>query len=184
VAYKDDLSEFANLEFGLKRAITPQEVDNLLSCYAFVHIVNPKGVGSGQIHFIRSNSGWLILNYGNAMAASPGETLYDHGNYITDENGNLVRVCSGTGTRVSKIINTAADMVRIVKEEEHWPEIYILNGHPLMRWGIWKAAKDLQIPVIGYEPSKEDEAKYDRIVKACPNTLVIQPPSLGGSTES
>jgi hypothetical protein len=188
VADYGDLSEFAKTVWGkraqglpvpeldLKRAISTQEIDNILLRYAFAQIINPEAVGEefNEIRFIRSRSGWLILHYGNAMTTSPGNNLFDHGTYITAEDGSLERVCSGTGTINMKIINAAEDMIGIAKEEG-WPVIHIVNGHPLMSWGIWKAAKELNLLVTGYVPSKDEEVKFERIQRLCSKTLVIQP---------
>lgn len=162
-------------ELKLKDEITQQELANILQKYAFVQIFNPEALGdNSDIRFIRSRSGWLILNYGNAMSTSPGEMLYYHGTYTTDEEGSLQRICSGLGTNTMQIINTAADMVRIAKEEK-WPSIHIVGGHPLATWGIWKSAMDLDMAITGYTPDEEDKAKYQRILQYCPKTLVIQP---------
>ncbi len=156
--------------------ITPQELENILKRYAFVQMLNPEASGEyAEIKFLRSRSGWLILNYGNAMSASPGEQLFDHGTYVAKDDGSLQRICTGTGTTTIQIINTAADMVVTAKEQEHWPAIHIVDGQELMKWGIWKACQDLQIPLTGFTPSKEDVAKYQRILEHCPKTLVIQP---------
>ena len=199
MAIRDDsLDDFAKLIWGkrseglpvpeldIKREISPQELKNLHLRFAFVQILNPESTGEfSEIHSVKSKSGWVILNYGNAMAASPGEMLFSHGEYeqaeeATEEaeEGSLQRVCSGTGTVVMQIVNTAADMVRIAKDELHWPSINIVNGHPLMTFAIWKACQDLNIPV-NYDPTKDEEAKYQRILKNCPKTLVIQPEPLG-----
>lgn len=184
----NDLNDFAKLVWGkrseglpvpelnLKTEVTPEEVENILRRYAFVQIINPEALGENEeLKLIRSKSGWMILDYGNAMSASPGEMLFDHGTYKVAKDGTMERVCSGLGTNTLQIIATAADMVRRAKEERHWQLVHVVEGHPLMAWAIWKAAQDLQLPITGFEPSKEDEAKYQRILKYCPNTLVIQP---------
>lgn len=172
----DPLEDFAKMVWGkraeglpvagfdLSRAVSAQEIENLLQKYAFVQILRPGAPAEFvNIRFMRSRSGWIILNYKDAMAASPGEQLFQEGNYIFSEQKELERVCSGVGTRIKQIVDTAADMVRIAKEEENWPEIHIVNGHPQMMWGIWKAAQDMNIPVSGYVPSTAEEAKYLRI---------------------
>lgn len=183
----DDLKNFAQLVWGkrseglpvpelnLERDITPQELENLKLHYAFVQIMNPQDVTDhGTIRFIRSNSGWLILDYGNAMTASPGGSLFDHGTYEKDEKGELKRICSGKGTITKQIIDTAADMVKLAKEDCKWPLLHLVDGERLFRFGIWKATKDLGIKITGYVASKGDEARYNRIVNQCPKTLVIQ----------
>ncbi|MBA2653989.1 MAG: hypothetical protein H0U71_02850 [Gammaproteobacteria bacterium] len=184
----DSLDEFAKLIWGkraeglpvpeldFQREITPQELENIHQKYAFVQILNPEAADDdfADIKIIRSSSGWSILNYKNAMSASPGEMLFYQGDYIQNDAAILERVCSGRGTIILQIMNTGADMVRIAKEE-NWPAIHIVNGHPFMSWAVWKAAQDLHLPVTGYQPSKYEEAKYQRIQRECPTLIIHEP---------
>jgi hypothetical protein len=192
VAKDDLLTDFANsvwnqrakglpADLNLQRAITPQELQNLKLRYAFVQIINPESTAElTKIRFIRSeSSGWVILTYGteeaiSALASSAGERIFSHGEYLQAKDGRLERICSGTGTLPMLVIATAEDMVRLAKEAG-WEILHIVDGHPLMCWGIWKACQDLGIMISGYVPSKEEEARYERIKRKCPNTLIMQP---------
>jgi hypothetical protein len=159
--------------FDLAREITTEEINFLNLKFAYVQIANPEAMGDySERTFNRCRSGWVIINYKNAMSSSPGEMLMSDDIYQQKEHGQFEQVNTGRGTRIKQIIDTAAEMVRLAKQEEKWPTIHIVSGHPQMCWGIWKAAQDLQMPVTGYSPSKEDEAKYRRIESLCPTLML------------
>jgi hypothetical protein len=168
----------------ISRDITPQELQYIYHRYAYVQILNPDLTGEfTEIRVLRSRSGWLILDYENSIASSPGQMLFTHDTYMTTEDDTLKQICSGTGTITLQIANTAADMVRIAKEERNWPSIHIVAGYQQMKWGIWIAAQGFNLPVSGYTPSKEEENKYHRIQIRCPS-LILGPSGPGGTHPS
>ncbi len=160
--------------FDLKREITPEELRYMHQKFAYMQILNPEGQGEfSDIRFIRGQSGWMILDYRNAMSTSPGEALFSDELY-SGSRDEYYRINLGTGTRVKQIIDTAAEMVTMAKER-NWPSIHIVNGQRLMKWGIWKASMDLDIPLTGFVPTKQDEEKYKRIKTQCPTLLISAP---------
>lgn len=163
--------------FDLTREVTPEELAYMHQKFAYVQIANPFAMGEySEVQFIRAPSGWLVINYKNAMCSSPGEMLFTDAAYkVEDEQTS--RLNTGTGTRINQIIETANLMVRLAVEEQNWPAIHVVNGTSLMCWAIWKAAKDLGREVIGYVPSKEEVEKYERIRKSCPALLLQHTPS-------
>lgn len=164
--------------FDVQREISLAELEYLHLKFAFVQILNPASTDEFEtIRFIRSRSGWIILNYKNAMCTSPGEMLFTDEIY-TGLGHEVIRLNTGSGTRPKQIVDTAAEMVRMAKEEEHWPSIHIVNGEALMCWGIWKGARDLGIPVTGFVPTKRDEEKYKRIESHCPTLLMQSKPAV------
>ncbi len=165
--------------FDLGRTPTKDELAYLHQKYSFIQIVNPGAQGEySEIRFLRAPSGWLIFFYKNAMAASPGEGIFTDDVY-TSQGDEVTQVCTGTGTRIKQIIDTASELVRIAKEEK-WTGIHVIDGTPLMSWGVWKAAKELGMEVTGYVPSIEEEAKYERIQKNCPSLILSKTPSPKG----
>jgi hypothetical protein len=162
--------------FDLTREITPEEISYINMKFAYVQIMNPHAMNEfSEGQQLRAKSGYAIIDYENAMSASPGELLFTDQVFVR-EGENYKQINTGSGTRIKQIIDTAAEMVQLA-QQKGWPAIHILSGHPKMCWGIWKAAQDLQIPVTGYAPSKEEEAKYHRIENNCPS-LIIQAPTI------
>lgn len=162
--------------FDLTRDLTKEELSYLRQKYSYVQLLNPESKGDfTEIKFMRAASGWLILFYKNAMAASAGENIFTDEAYI-HENEGFERVNTGVGTRIKQIIDTSSEMVRIAKEAD-WPAIHIVNGSHLMSWAVWKAAKDLGMEITGYVPSKSDVERYERIKRNCPNLILTQTPS-------
>jgi hypothetical protein len=191
VAKKFSLTNFAEVvwgkraeglpipEFDLANKLTQQEINNLQRRFAYVQLLDPdRAEEFGEVRLIRAKSGWVILDYGSAMASSAGEKIFSQGEYTRNEGGVLTQIPTGKGTIVMQIIDTAADMVRLAAEKG-WPLIHIVDGHPFMSWAIWKACQDLGLPMTGFMPSIEEEARYRRIKRRCPNTLLLQEKSLG-----
>lgn len=161
--------------FDPNREITAEELAYLQQQRSYAQILNPAAMGEyTEINIIRIKSGWIVLDYGNAMTTSPGELIFTDAQYMRGENGNLERICTGLGTRIKQIIDTAAEMVTIAKEKEGWEQIQIISGEELMSWAIWKAGQDLEVEILGYTPSKEEMKKYERIKEKCP-ALIIHP---------
>jgi hypothetical protein len=162
--------------FDLTRDITSEELSYLHQKFGYVQLLNPYAMGEfGEIRFVRAPSGWLILNYKNAMTASPGELLLTDAAY-SHEGDQLTRLNTGTGTRIKQTIDTASFAVRMAVEEEHWPAIHVINGTSLMCWGVWMAAKELNLELTGYVPSKAEVAKYERIKANCPTLVPLNIP--------
>ncbi len=186
---KDDdtlLTDFAKVVWG-KRAeglpvpelrldseIGPQEMENLKLRSAFVQILNPKKVDEFEAaKLVKPQTGWIIIDYRCALSASAGDELPSHGKYTREADGSLIRLCTGKGTLIKQIVDTATEMVRLV-HDRGWDVVHMVDGHPLMMWAIWKACQELQILVSGYVPSLEEEEKYRRIKRYCANTLLMQ----------
>lgn len=182
MADDDSLDDFAKLVwskrseglpvvgFDLTREITPKELDYMQQKFAFVQILNPHATGEySNIRFIKADSGWVIFDYSNAMSASPGEMLFTDEAYRATEEGDFERICTGKGSRIKQIIDTASEMVMIA-QQNNWSTVHIVDGHELMKWAIWKAAQDLQqqglqLEVTGYEPPDKRKKKYQRILE-------------------
>jgi hypothetical protein len=163
------------IELDVTRRITHDDVLNLLQKYAFVQVINPESSGEyEELKFIKVESGWIILDYGPAMSTSPGELLFNDIFYTVTEEGDLKRICTGTGTRIKQIVDTGTEIV-ILAAEKNWPGIRIVDGYDLLNWSIWKSAQVYGMTVSGYTPTKADIAKYEQIKVSCPSLVGFTP---------
>lgn len=177
----DELKKWAQLSeglpvIGLRPDISPAELRYLHQRYGYVQIVNPFSLDEfTEVQFIRLSSGLLMFDYGNAITVSFGEKLLTDA-YYKVENGNTERVCTGVGTRIKQIVDSGVEAAHWAIEK-NWPEILIAGGTEDMCWGVWKGAKDRGVEVSGYEPSLEQQAKYERIKANCPTLITTKTPS-------
>ncbi|QLH41572.1 MAG: hypothetical protein HWD59_01820 [Coxiellaceae bacterium] len=57
--------------------------------------------------------------------------------------------------------------------EKGWPGIEIVAGNPLMCWAAWMLAQDYNFPLQGYEPTRVEKRKRERIKSAAPTTEIL-----------
>lgn len=151
--------------------IKHEDVLYLLNHYPFLQIVssNPSFGEEVQVKLLKAQSGWTIHDYGDAMSSSLGGLLF--GDYSAgtktkprkkknndDEGGE------GGGTIVNQAVTTAREMI-LKAIEKGWPGVEIVAGTPLMQWAAWMIAQEKQFSLGGYEPTKQDKAKHERVRK-------------------
>ncbi len=164
------------LQALVDRPISTAEVDHLLEQYAYLEICN-----ADARHFdtdkeptlIRSESGWLIHDYGDLLVASSGLMSYGHHpemkRYpaINDEwskpdpeegdggAGEEPLIPEGNGTIVQQFTDTAKDMVALA--QERWTKGRIRSGYTSMQRMAWIIGLLNRYPLDGFEPNNEDK---------------------------
>ena len=149
--------------------ITPDQVIYLLDHYPFVQILNsdPKFEDFEGVKLLKSDStGWPIHDLGDALSSSPGEMLYESGNYFGtppfEEGGDGSE--GGEGGTIYKVSYLVArELVDIAKER--WDGIYIVAGSPYIKWCVWAAAEIAKVAIYGYEPEKIDKDRQVRLAR-------------------
>ncbi len=165
-----DASMTAEIQKAVDRPVTEQDIAYLLHHYPYLQILNDRADFAEQIEpqFVRSDSGWLIHDYVEALSSSPGEFLFSHADSFAafakdeDDDGGSGGVNPGKGTIINQAYITATQMVQIALERG-WMVLRIVAGHPVMRWAAWMVADKAGVTVVGYEPSKKDYAKRERV---------------------
>jgi hypothetical protein len=158
-----------------------------------------------------TQTGWVMHDYFDAIATAPADFLgagyLDEGKASDDDQdqddqdeqapeqtqkgadaeegeedsgiGELERT-SGNGSPIKQAIDTAQEIVELV-QERGWEGIEILSDHELMQWATWIAAQDHNLPTVGFEPTDEQKAKYERIKRVKNQGLGLQGPGVGMS---
>ena len=140
----------------------------LLQQYAFLQVVSSEPNWEETIvpQFRRATNGWIIHDYSQAMSSSPGPYLYGPGNpeLKEEDQGGEEGGTAGGGSIIIETINTATAMINWAIEKG-WPGVEIIEGTDFMKWAAWFHAQDLGYKLLGYEPSTEERAKRDRIIR-------------------
>lgn len=158
----DEVSKKLNIDVSVLREISPREIQYLLDMCPFLQIVDTVlhfvDEAPPEVQFIQARSGWTILDYGDAMTSSPGERILGLAEY--DRSGEADE--SGSGTIWHQAFLTAVEMAEIAKACG-WRGIQVVDGHRIMKRGAWIKALASNLPVSGFEPSKEDERVRQRV---------------------
>ena len=56
-----------------------------------------------------------------------------------------------------------------------WHGIQIVNGDSLMQWALWAVAERNHLPVYGYEPGGDDQAKAERVADMIDRYYLYRP---------
>ena len=148
--------------------ISPDEVEALLNRLPFLQITNAdlEVEYEREVTFIRSKSGWLMHDYWDALAASPGEHMYNLDMIDADDEDGSGRsgvgMPPGVGTIIKQAFDTAEQMVALAKQR-NWKAVYIVDGHRRMKWATWVAAQAAGIEVIGFEPNEKERDRLYRL---------------------
>lgn len=70
----------------------------------------------------------------------------------------------GSGTVVKQAVDTANEMVDLIKER--WKGLHIVAGAEIMKWAAWKAARGYGMEVYGYEPTNEARKRRTLVERA------------------
>lgn len=118
---------------------------------------------------ITAKSGWTIINYGDAMATSPGKFLFGGGYFRIssddddDEGGGIVN--PKKGTIFKQAFDSAAEMIQLAKELG-WDGVQIVDGHPNMQRAAWVEACRIGVRLDGFIADVDAEKTRRRIVSA------------------
>ena len=136
--------------FDITRPISPEDIAFLAHRSVYIQMINSKAVLSGMTEalLVRTEEGWTVHDYGEAMSVSPGESLFE-----SEE---------GKGTVVNQAVGVAHKMVTMAIEKG-WAGIEVISGVRLIEWAVWHAAQDQQFEVFGFKPTKEEQQRRRRI---------------------
>lgn len=116
---------------------------------------------------ITAKSGWTIINYGDAMATSPGKYLFGGGYFrihsSDDDEGGGGIVNPHKGTLVKQAFDSVAEMIQLVKTLG-WVGAQIIDGHPDMQRAAWVEACRIGVRLEGYTPDMKAEEMRRRAV--------------------
>lgn len=116
---------------------------------------------------IDAKSGWTIINYGDAMATSPGKYIFRGGYYQwttnEEDEGDGGIVNPKKGTIVKQAFDSAIEMIQLAKEWG-WAGVMIADGHPDMQRAAWVEGCRIGVRVDGYQADMEAEKQRRRIV--------------------
>ena len=120
---------------------------------------------------LTAKSGWNIINFGDAMATSPGKWIFRGGyfqwteNEEDDDDGGGGIVNPGKGTIHKQAFDSACEIIQLAKELG-WRGVEIVDGHPNMQRAAWVEACRIGVRLDGYLPDIEAEKTRRRIVSA------------------
>ena len=78
------------------------------------------------------------------------------------------------GTVSTYAFHAAAEMVLLALTKS-WQGIQIVNGDALMQWALWAVAERNHLPVYGYEPDGDDQAKAERVADIIDRHYLYRP---------
>lgn len=162
------------LEQVVARPVNPMEVEHLQQIHAYLVLTNGENPvyepPAGKPYIIRSNSGWLIHDYGpqNYIVASAGLFAYGYHPDVmktkalnddegeTGSSGRRARKVDygRTGTIVQQIVDTSKDMIGLV--QNRWPSAKMVDGYAGMQRMAWVVATLNDYPIVDFEPTIED----------------------------
>jgi hypothetical protein len=160
------------------RKLTDTELEYLFDRFTHIQIATPSSPNLPSYtppKIMTSRSGWAILNYGNAIASSPGEYLFNYAGipqhtHMKAKNPSLQgqdddEGGTGIGTLSKQRFITAEDIVAQALKNG-WKSIHIVDGDPKFIWAIWAHAQEKNIAVTGYKFGKEEQERRDRVYRS------------------
>jgi hypothetical protein len=159
------------------RRLTDAELEYLFDRFTHIQIAtpnNPKLPAYNPPKIVNSRSGWAMLNYGNAIASSPGEYLFNYAGIPQYEkmkanNPSLQDDDDEGGTDIGTLSKqrfiTAEDIVAEAMKNG-WDSIHIVDGDPKFIWAIWVHAQEKNIAVTGYKFGKDEQERRERIYRS------------------
>lgn len=151
--------------------VRPSDILYLADQWQFLQVVESGGTQKPleKPQLIEAKSGWTIINYGDAMATSPGKWIFRGGYFQWTENpddedeggGGIVN--PKKGTIIKQAFDSAAEIIQLAKELG-WNGVQIVDGHPFMQRAAWVEACRIGMRLDGYTPDVEAEKTRRRIV--------------------
>ena len=151
--------------------VRDSDIVYLMEQWQFLQVVESGGHAQplDEPQILTAKSGWTIINYGDAMATSPGKWIFRGGyfqwttNEEDDDDGGIVNPRKGTIHK--QAFDSACEIVQLAKEFE-WRGVQIVDGHPNMQRAAWVEACRIGVRLDGYVPDVEAEKQRRRIVSA------------------
>ena len=161
------------IEDVVQRGFAIDDVVYLLDQCPFLQIVD--GVGEAEafdkVRLDKSPSGWVICNYGTAMASSPGQRLFGAGGKLPstkagsddsdDDDGEGDIQLHAEGSIISQAYQTVEAMIAAAIAQG-WGHVKLIDGHPRMLRYAWMEAMRQGIAIEGYAPSDRDKQLQER----------------------
>ena len=163
---------------GLDKAditnVRTSDILYLAENWQFLQVVENSGTREAfeKPELITAKSGWTIINYGNAMATSPGKWIFRGGYFQWTENmddedddgsGGSGIVNPKHGTIRKQAFDSAAEIIQLA-QEFGWQGVQIVDGHPNMQRAAWVEACRIGVRLDGYIPDMQAEKSRRRIV--------------------
>ncbi len=166
------------------RNMTPQEFYYLLSRYPYLEICDqekPYQEPGSRPKFIKSQSGWIIHDFGNVIRTSGCDLPYKelqrlYKTLITDykeeddqgEGGQGEGGPQRSGTITGQMVTTAYELILLA--QERWGKGQIVSGFYGMQRAAWVAAHRAGFELSGFNPTVEDNVVYNWVAKHSPDT--------------
>src|SRR3990167_6542427 len=120
--------------------VRPNDILWLAKQWQFLQVVESGGHQKPleKPQLIEAKSGWTIINYGDAMATSPGKWIFRGGyfqfteNKDDDDEGGGGIVNPKKGTIIKQAFDSAAEIIQLAKELG-WDGVQIVDGDPFMQ---------------------------------------------------
>jgi hypothetical protein len=167
-----------NKKIDWTRPIAKTDIQYILDRWPFLEIKNPyasetEDEDAPDVEFFTAMSGWLIHDYGDSIASSPGIFLFGGGYYYVDwgdedegsDAGPLINrgiVNPKKGTIINQMFLTAIDMINLALYRK-WKAVEIVGGHARMKWAAWFQANMHKLKVTGYQPTEKEIKKAQRL---------------------
>lgn len=159
-----------SLGVDLDFTVSEEDVLYFLNRHPYLQLLNldPTFEDADKVNFIRAKSGWTIQDFGDALSSSQGDLFFsgvvsqtlfaDSGD---DEGEGEAEFIPGDGTVIKQAFDTTHEMIDLIAER--WKGVHIVSGVELMRWAAWAIATEKGLEVYGFEPTKEDQARAQRV---------------------
>ena len=165
-------------ELGLtvdwQRPITPDDITYLLEKRPFIQLTTADGgvTTMDPPTITIAKTGWVIINYGDAICSAAGNQLYNYGGMPyrlggqePNDEGDETDWGEPIGTIHGQVFNTALELVELAKKQG-WHNIHIIDGMPKMIWATWHNALKSDMTVSNYSPTKDDEEYRQRLLRS------------------
>lgn len=160
-----------------ERPVTPFEVQYFLDRWPFLQVISTNELPIlEEAQVLTAPNSWVVLSYGDAMASSPGQFLFGAASPQVDAqaesagDGDMTRVPALAGTVWRQAYETCLFMAKMARELG-WEGVYIVDGHPMMKWAIWMAALDHGLTIDGFSPSEQDKERRERVKRSIAEDL-------------
>ena len=163
------------------RPLSEAELQYMFDRFTHIQITTPSDPRLPNYNppkIVTSQSGWAVLNYGNAISSSPGKYLYNYAgqtqyqdmkkkkqHFNNAEDNDDDEGGTDIGTLSRQRFDTAEDIVQQAIQNG-WEVIHIVDGDPTFIWAIWTHAQQNNIAVTGYKFGKAEEERKERIFRS------------------
>ncbi len=147
--------------------VRPEDILYLADQWQFLQVVELSGEKAAYENprIIQLNSGWDLIDYGNAMATSPGKYMFGSGRFRSrndDDDDGGESGGGGHGTIVKQSFDSACELIQLA-QNNNWKGVLIIDGHPNMQRAAWMEAVKIGVRLDGYTADVAAEKTRRRI---------------------